>query len=112
MNSHYSKNNDFLRIVSEKVKQKFDSEKHNFPQLDMFFMFIPFLTLSFINNQIVAKERLLKKSFLGGYISDDGFMMGLSYMLQLCSQVHRFNVISFTKKLNRRFIGSRKLLKN
>jgi len=35
---------------------------------------------------LIAKEKLLKKNFKGGYISDDGFILGLAFIVEILDQ--------------------------
>lgn len=53
-------------------------------------MLIPALTQDFIQSLLVAKEKLLKKNFKGGYISDDGFIIGLAYITEIMNQSKSF----------------------
>lgn len=53
-------------------------------------MLIPALTLDYIQSLLVAKEKLLKKNFKGGYISDDGFIVGLAYLAEIMNQSRNF----------------------
>ena len=46
---------------------------------------VPALTLDYIQSLLVAKEKLLKKNYKGGYISDDGFIIGLAYLTEILS---------------------------
>ncbi len=49
-------------------------------------MLIPSLTLNYVQSLLVAKEKLLKKSSKGGYISDDGFIIGLTFLIEILEQ--------------------------
>lgn len=58
---------------------QFDHFKH-------FYMVVPALTLNYVQSLLVAKEKLLKKNFKGGYISDDGFIIGLTFLTEILEQ--------------------------
>lgn len=53
-------------------------------------MLIPGLTLDYIQSLLIAKEKLLKKNYKGGYISDDGFIIGLAYLAEIMNQSKSF----------------------
>lgn len=81
MTTNHSNTTDFLRLACANDQKKNLSDRYD--HLKIFYMFVPCLTLTFIQNQLTAKERLLKKSFQGGFISDDGFILGCYYMLDI-----------------------------
>lgn len=57
--------------VFDKIKNA--DNKH----LDLFYLIIPTLTLNFVENMLIVKERLTKKNTTDCFISDDGFVMGI-----------------------------------
>lgn len=83
MTTNHSNTTDFLRLACANDQKKNLTERAGYEHLKLFYMFVPCLTLTFIHNQVTAKERLLKKNFQGGYISDDGFILGVYYMLEI-----------------------------
>lgn len=46
--------------------------------------------MEYIQSLLVAKEKLLKKNYKGGYISDDGFIIGLAYLVEILNQTKQF----------------------
>lgn len=58
--------------------------------LKTFFMIIPPLTLNFVENLLLCKDKMGKKNTTGAAFTDDGFAMGLAYILRLLDQVHTF----------------------
>lgn len=79
---------DYLRVMTKRYQGKFNTEM--FTKLQTFYMLIPALTLDYIQSLLVAKEKLLKKNFKGGYISDDGFIVGLAYIAEIMNQSKSF----------------------
>jgi len=73
-----------LRVLVGKYSGKFDGE--NFDHLKNFYHMVPPLTLNYIQSLLIAKEKLLKKNFKGGYISDDGFILGLAFIIEILGQ--------------------------
>ena len=55
------------------------------PEMEMFYFLLPPLTISFIDNAINARDNLLKKNKTeeSAYFSDDGFMVGICYLLKI-----------------------------
>jgi WASH complex subunit 7 len=51
--------------------------------LNLFYLMVPVLYINFIENMLVAKERLNKKNTTDCFITDDGFIIGIQYFLCL-----------------------------
>ena len=54
-------------------------EKH--PHLKNFYLIIPPLTINYVDHMIAAKEKLNKNNFDGAAFTDDGLVMGKTYIL-------------------------------
>jgi len=75
-------------VISKRYIGKLQGD--GFKNLSFFYMLIPALTLDYIQSLLVAKEKLLKKNYKGGYISDDGFIIGLAFLTQILDQSKEF----------------------
>ena len=76
---------DYLRMIVENFEGLADGEdtKH----LKLFYLMIPPLCLSYIDHLQKGKDTLhLKNSNVGGFISDDGFPLGMAYLLKILGQ--------------------------
>ena len=67
------------------------------PDIDLFAFLLPALTLTYIDTSINAKDNLNKKNKNeeNAYFSDDGFMMGVCYILKLFSADKKFESLSW-----------------
>ena len=66
-------------LVNVFGKQLHD-EKH--PHLKNFYLIIPPLTINYVDHMIAAKEKLNKNNFDGAAFTDDGLVMGKTYILK------------------------------
>ena len=67
------------------------------PDIDLFIYLLPALTITFIDNAINAKDNLIKKNKTeeAAYFSDDGFMVGLCYLLKIFSADKKFESLNW-----------------
>ena len=56
--------------------------------LQTFFILVPALTINFVEHLLAAKDKL-QRGQLGAAFTDDGFAMGLAYLLNLLAQARR-----------------------
>ncbi|KAH3848651.1 hypothetical protein DPMN_091031 [Dreissena polymorpha] len=56
-----------------------------------FFVILPPLTVKYIEHSISCKEKMNRKNKVGAAFNDDGFAMGLAYILKLLDQYHDFD---------------------
>ena len=86
---------NYLKILITSFQGTLSPEK--VPDIDLFAFLLPPLTITFIDNAINARDNLLKKnkSEEMAYFSDDGFMMGVCYLLKLFSADKKFESLSW-----------------
>eukprot|EP00343_Euplotes_focardii_P003627 CAMPEP_0205814954 /NCGR_PEP_ID=MMETSP0205-20121125/20375_1 /ASSEMBLY_ACC=CAM_ASM_000278 /TAXON_ID=36767 /ORGANISM="Euplotes focardii, Strain TN1" /LENGTH=234 /DNA_ID=CAMNT_0053100083 /DNA_START=475 /DNA_END=1176 /DNA_ORIENTATION=- len=84
---------DYLRELVKGLDGVFkgDENKH----MRQFYIIIPALTINFVENLQKAKIKVWKKRQVGTYISDDGFGVGLAYILRVLHQNKRFGTLNW-----------------
>ena len=67
------------------------------PEFELFSFLIPPLTITFIDNAINARDNLMKKNRNeeSAYFSDDGFMIGVCYLLKIMSCDKKFESLNW-----------------
>lgn len=88
---------DYLRELVKGLDGVFkgDENKH----MKQFYMIIPPLTINFVENLQRAKDKVWKKRQVGTFISDDGFAVGLAYILRILHQNKRFASLNWFESI-------------
>jgi WASH complex subunit 7 len=80
---------DYLRMIV----RNFDgiTAQENTKHLKLFYLTIPALSISYIEHIQKGQEKIQSKmKNVDGFISDDGFPLGLAYMLKILGQTEKF----------------------
>lgn len=72
-----------------------------------FYIIVPALTINYIEHIIVAKDKLNKKNKEGALFTDDGFPMGLIYVLKLLDQITDFNALNWYNSIKQKVKAER-----
>ena len=107
---------DYLRMIVENFKDigKQENTKH----LKLFYLMVPPLTLSFVDHLNKGREKLSgKNKNVGSFISDDGFALGIAYLLKILGQCDKFTNLNwfdsvFNKIEKDLFTAEQRLQKN
>ncbi len=82
---------DYLRMIVENMDGVLDSEDGSNKHLKLFYLMIPPLCGSYIEHLQKGKEKLHSKNKnVGGLVSDDGFALGIAYLLKILGQDKKF----------------------
>ncbi|RZF33686.1 hypothetical protein LSTR_LSTR007064 [Laodelphax striatellus] len=80
---------EYFKLLVDVFAPVFQDAKNS--HLRNFHMIVPALTVNFCRTSVSSKERLSKKSKEGAAFTDDGFAMGIAYMLQVINLNNEFD---------------------
>ena len=86
---------NYLEILVSSFRESINKEK--MPFIELFAFLLPPLIIQFINTAINARDNLLKKNKSEEcfYFSDDGFIMGMCYLLKLFMADKKFESLNY-----------------
>jgi len=106
LSKNFAEGTDYFQVLVAIFQGVFKSEEQK--HLRNFANIIPPLTLTFIDKMIIQKEKLHKKSGrVEAAFSDDGFALGLAYILKLLDQDDDFDSLHWFDSV-RQHIGKKK----
>lgn len=82
-------NINYLTLLINSLENVFTNQ--NIPDIDLFFYLIPAVTINYVENLIVAKDKIFKKNIKEAFFCDDGFVLGMSYLLKVFKQENSFD---------------------
>ena len=92
---------DYLRMIVRNYDGL--TEQENTKHLKLFYLIIPPLTLNYIDHVQKGKEKIQSKNKnTGGFISDDGFALGVAYLLKVLGQVDKFSSLNWFESMEKK----------
>uniref|UniRef100_A0A3B3VAH5 WASH complex subunit 4 n=1 Tax=Poecilia latipinna TaxID=48699 RepID=A0A3B3VAH5_9TELE len=89
LTSNSAEGTEYFKKLVAVFAPEFRSAKNM--HLRNFYMIVPPLTVNFVEHSISCKEKLNKKNKTGAAFTDDGFAMGVAYILKLLDQYLEFD---------------------
>ncbi|XP_065576943.1 WASH complex subunit 4-like isoform X2 [Artemia franciscana] len=92
---------DFLQLLVQAFAEAFRDKKHT--HLRLFYLIVPPLTISYVEQLRSGKEKLQRKDKENAFFTDDGFVMGLAYILTLLGQGTDFDSLHWFETVSHRY---------
>ncbi|XP_018798524.1 PREDICTED: WASH complex subunit 7 homolog [Bactrocera latifrons] len=101
----FSDSTDYFKLLVEAF-QPFFRNPHNL-HLKNFFLIVPALSLNYVEYMLRVKEKINKKDRQEALLFDDGFAVGLAYILKLLNQIDDFYALHWFATVRERFNAER-----
>lgn len=106
LSESFSDGTDYFKILVETFQPFFNNP--NNIHLKNVYLIIPALTLNYVEYILNAKEKIHKKDKQEAVLFDDGFTIGLAYILKLLNQYSEFNSLHWFENVTERFEAEKK----
>ncbi|XP_043569200.1 WASH complex subunit 4 isoform X3 [Chiloscyllium plagiosum] len=93
---------EYFKMLVEVFSPEFRNSKNM--HLRNFYIIVPPLTLNFVDHSISCKEKLNKKNKVGAAFTDDGFAMGVAYILKLLDQYQEFDSLHWFQSVREKYL--------
>lgn len=101
LSKNYTQGTNYFKLLVEAFAQFFQNPKNE--HLKNFYLIIPPLTINFIDHILTAKDKMTKKNKEGAIFTDDGFAIGLAYILKLLDQTSDFNSLRWFNSVRSKY---------
>ena len=84
-----SEKTEYFKMLVTAFAKEFRDKKNS--HLNNFYVMVPPLCLNFVEYMISAKDKISRKNKIGAAFTDDGFAMGVAFILKLLDQYTAFD---------------------
>lgn len=86
--------NDYLRNMVQNNEGFADRDERAKP-LKTFYTLVPAITINYLKHVVQGRENLTKRNNSNAFISDDGFALGIVFMLKILGVTDEFNSLNW-----------------
>ena len=98
LTKNFSEGRDYFHVLVNVFKTVLLSGEHS--HLDNFYIIVPALCISWVESSLIAKDLMYKQQAhrtREAYYADDGFAVGIAYVLAILQQGSRFDSLHWFK---------------
>ncbi len=100
LSKNFAEGTDYFRMLVSVFSPQFRDPQN--VHLKTFHLTVPALTINFVENIFSAKDKMAKKK-AGTYFTDDGFAIGVAFILKLLDQHKAFESLHWFEELDQQY---------
>jgi len=101
LTKNFAEGTEYFKMLVDVFAPQFRDSKNI--HLKNFYMILPPLTLNFVEYSMNSKDKMNKKNKIGAGFTDDGFVMGIAYILKLLDQYSEFDALHWFHSVNDKY---------
>ncbi|XP_056000960.1 WASH complex subunit 4-like isoform X5 [Ostrea edulis] len=98
---NFAEGTEYFKMLVDVFAPEFRNPKNM--HLRNFFVILPPLTVNYIEHSISCKEKMSRRNKVGAAFTDDGFSMGVAYILKLLDQYHEFDSLHWFQSVKDKY---------
>ncbi|CAL1261517.1 unnamed protein product [Larinioides sclopetarius] len=105
LSKNFSEGTEYFKLLVDAFAPAFQDPKNG--HMKNFFIIVPALTINFVEQSISSKEKLSRKNKVGAAFTDDGFAMGVAYILKLLNLYQDFDSLHWFQSVQEKYSKDR-----
>eukprot|EP00795_Rhopilema_esculentum_P002021 gene2021-17582_t len=101
LTKNFAEGTEYFKMLVGVFASQFRDSKNM--HLKNFYIILPPLILNFVEHSMNSKEKMNKKNKVGAGFTDDGFVMGIAYILKLLDQYSEFDALHWFHSVNDKY---------
>ncbi|XP_021927247.1 WASH complex subunit 4 isoform X2 [Zootermopsis nevadensis] len=98
---NFAEGTEYFKLLVDVFAPVFRDPKNM--HLRNFHIIVPPLAINFVEHSITCKEKMSKKNKVGAAFTDDGFAMGIAYILKLLDQYEEFDSLHWFQSVRDKY---------
>jgi len=94
---NFAEGTEYFKMLVQVFAEEFRNPQNL--HLKNFYVIVAPLTINYVEHILIGKDKLSKRKVESGFFTDDGFAIGVAYILKLCDQYKQFDSLHWFEEV-------------